>query len=235
MTAIFDSHAYLQHLEGEITSSGKGHILLESTVTDILHAPSSNSHPYNVKITQQSTTNRKSKIQDNEEMTISARTVVNAGGLWADHVAKLLHGSSIHVLPRTWFEEEARIYPCKGTYYTFPNRRSDDASQRLPLVSRLIYPIPDPNLTGLGIHCTVDLAGRLRLGPDAEYVELRDDYGVEEGSEREMERRKRFYTAVSRYLRLPSNQDNLSKFAIDYAGLRLVGNVDYSMNKYRKH
>ncbi|NBQ72108.1 MAG: FAD-dependent oxidoreductase, partial [Gammaproteobacteria bacterium] len=37
--------------------------------------------------------------------------------------------------------------------------------------SHLIYPLPDPELAGLGIHSTQDLSGQLRFGPDAEYVE----------------------------------------------------------------
>jgi L-2-hydroxyglutarate oxidase LhgO len=36
-------------------------------------------------------------------------------------------------------------------------------------VSRLVYPVPAGG--GLGIHVTLDLGGRLRFGPDAEYVE----------------------------------------------------------------
>lgn len=46
-----------------------------------------------------------------------------------------------------------------------PNLNADGSFR----VDRLIYPIPLDNLTGLGIHCTVDLVGRLRLGPDVEW------------------------------------------------------------------
>jgi L-2-hydroxyglutarate oxidase LhgO len=56
-----------------------------------------------------------------------------------------------------------------------------------------VYPAPDREREGLGIHATVDLGGRVRLGPDVEYVD-RIDYAVDG------ERRSRFHEAVRRYL-----------------------------------
>ena len=53
---------------------------------------------------------------------------------------------------------------CKGDYYSY--------SARNPF-NHLIYPLPEPNTQGLGIHSTVDMAGRLRFGPDSEYVDRR--------------------------------------------------------------
>src|SRR5262249_2410685 len=38
-----------------------------------------------------------------------------------------------------------------------------------PAFSRLIYPAPVDG--GLGIHVTLDLAGRMRFGPDAEWID----------------------------------------------------------------
>ena len=38
----------------------------------------------------------------------------------------------------------------------------------------LIYPVPHDELVGLGVHATLDLGGRLRFGPDAEYIEAID-------------------------------------------------------------
>ena len=56
------------------------------------------------------------------------------------------------------------LYMCKGDYYSY--------SARNPF-NHLIYPLPEPNTQGLGIHSTVDMAGRLRFGPDSEYVDRR--------------------------------------------------------------
>jgi len=44
----------------------------------------------------------------------------------------------------------------------------------------LVYPVPSEGRVGLGIHATIDLAGRVRFGPDVEYVD-RIDYAVDEG------------------------------------------------------
>ena len=38
------------------------------------------------------------------------------------------------------------------------------------LVDSLIYPLPEKNNQGLGIHTTIDLSGRLKLGPDSTYI-----------------------------------------------------------------
>ena len=51
-------------------------------------------------------------------------------------------------------------YYCKGNYYGLAGRSP---------FSRLIYPVPER--AGLGVHVTVDLAGRCRFGPDTEWVD----------------------------------------------------------------
>ena len=48
----------------------------------------------------------------------------------------------------------------KGNYFTFTGR---------PVFKRLIY--PTPIVGGLGVHVTLDLAGRMRFGPDVEWIE----------------------------------------------------------------
>lgn len=40
----------------------------------------------------------------------------------------------------------------------------------------LVYPVPVPG--ALGVHCTIDLAGRCRFGPDIEWV-AEPDYSVQ--------------------------------------------------------
>jgi L-2-hydroxyglutarate oxidase LhgO len=48
-------------------------------------------------------------------------------------------------------------------------------------VSRLVYPVPPRDGSSLGVHLCVDLAGRLRLGPDVEVLPPRagEDYRVD--------------------------------------------------------
>jgi L-2-hydroxyglutarate oxidase LhgO len=45
-------------------------------------------------------------------------------------------------------------------------------------VGRLIYPAPVKNDAGLGVHLTLDLNGRLKLGPDTTYIDRIEDYNV---------------------------------------------------------
>jgi L-2-hydroxyglutarate oxidase LhgO len=95
--------------------------------------------------------------------TFTSECVVNAAGLEADRVAE-----------RAGIDLDAagyRVHYCKGSYFAV---RPGLAS----LVSRLVYPVPGP--TSLGVHAVLDLGGRLRFGPDAEYLDGRTkDYAVD--------------------------------------------------------
>jgi len=73
--------------------------------------------------------------------------------------------------------------------------------------SRLIYPVPVPG--GLGVHVTLDLAGRMRFGPDVEWIE-REDYDVDPS------RALAFYQRIRDYW--PALPDN--SLAPDYCGIR---------------
>ena len=79
--------------------------------------------------------------------------VINAAGLGADGLAQRA-GVDVDAA-------ELRHYPCKGDYFAI--------SPSLGELSRhLVYPVPVPG--GLGIHLTMDLAGRFRAGPDVEWL-----------------------------------------------------------------
>ena len=73
----------------------------------------------------------------------------------------------------------------------------------------LVYPVPHKDLTGLGVHATLDLGGRLRFGPDAEHVDA-IDYKVDAG------KRGIFYESAKK------NIEGLDKEALnpDMAGIR---------------
>jgi L-2-hydroxyglutarate oxidase LhgO len=100
--------------------------------------------------------------------------VVNAAGLGSDAVAAM---AGIDVEAAGY-----RLHPCKGDYFALSGRASRG-------LGRLLYPLPEASLRGLGVHLTVDVAGQARLGPDATHLpkaplEAGDpefDYRVDEG------------------------------------------------------
>lgn len=95
---------------------------------------------------------------------LRTRWVINSAGLFADEIAKML-GIKIE-------REKYKIKFCKGEYFQVTNKKKK-------LVSRLVYSLPQPKLKSLGIHLTKTLDGRLRVGPNAFYVD-RISYEVEE-------------------------------------------------------
>lgn len=130
-------------------------------------------------------------IADDDYRFLS-RVVINAAGLGSDRVAALM-GVDIDAAGY-------RLSPCKGSYFSY---------QRTSPVTMLVYPLPRHDLTGLGVHATLDLGGRLRFGPDAEYVE-RLDYGVNSG------KADVFYESASRIIRGLDRE----AFVPDMAGIR---------------
>jgi len=119
-----------------------------------------------------------------------ARRVVNAAGLGAQSLAQAIEGMPRRLIPP--------LHLAKGQYF--------GCRARVPF-SRLIYPMPEPG--GLGVHLTLDLAGRGRFGPDVQWVD-RIDYEVEAA------RVEAFYGSVRRYWPgLPAGA-----LAPDYAGIR---------------
>ena len=126
---------------------------------------------------------------------IKARTVINAAGHHALRVSRMIAGGPRYAgLNMHWV---------KGSYFIASGRAA---------FARLIYPMH--NQATQGLHLAIDLGGRTRLGPDAEW--LADgagppfDYGVDPA------RAEHFYREVRRYW--PGLKDGA--LTPDYSGVR---------------
>ena len=116
--------------------------------------------------------------------------VVNSAGLGARAIAQATEGYPSARVPR--------LVLAKGNYFGYTRR---------PAFTRLIYPSPVDG--GLGIHVTLDLAGRMRFGPDVEWID-KEDYEVNP------RRADSFYARVRTYW--PRLEDGT--LVPDYAGIR---------------
>jgi L-2-hydroxyglutarate oxidase LhgO len=116
--------------------------------------------------------------------------VVNAAGLGAQTLARCIEGYPAEKVPR--------LVLAKGNYFGFARR---------PVFSRLIYPTPVDG--GLGVHVTLDLAGRMRFGPDVEWI-TRESYSVD------ARRADGFYERIRTYW--PGMPDD--SLVPDYCGIR---------------
>ncbi len=126
--------------------------------------------------------------------TFTTEAVVNAAGLESDTVAAL---AGIDLDAAGY-----RLHWSKGNYFAAP-------SSLRGTVSRLVYPVPTN--TSLGVHVVIDLGGRLRFGPDVEYLKERvADYRVDET------RRDRFAESARRLLPFLKNED----LTPDMSGIR---------------
>jgi L-2-hydroxyglutarate oxidase LhgO len=125
---------------------------------------------------------------DATEVTVDA--VVNAAGLGAQALARVTEDYATERVPP--------LVLAKGNYFGCLGR---------PAFSRLIYPAPVDG--GLGTHVTLDLAGRMRFGPDVEWIE-REEYEVDPG------RAESFYASIRRYW--PALPDGA--LVPDYSGIR---------------
>ena len=121
-----------------------------------------------------------------------AKTVINCAGLKSDKIAESvgIDSEKFHY----------KIHYCKGQYFRMRN----------PKKFSITHPTyPPPTKVDLGIHLTPDLAGGLRLGPDAKYI--KDiDYNIEEKDKIE------FLNSLSKFLPFLKESDLIP----DTAGVR---------------
>ena len=123
--------------------------------------------------------------------TYSVRTVVNSAGHGAPKLLGLLDGFPPEHVPVQHY--------AKGNYFALTGKQP---------FSHLVYPVPEA--AGLGIHATIDMGGRVKFGPDVEWVEHDQDLVVDPA------RAEKFYAAIRTYW--PALPDGA--LVADYAGIR---------------
>ena len=116
---------------------------------------------------------------DGQTDSFASRWIVNCAGLESDRIAASM-GIDIDACGY-------RLHYWKGEYFSL------DVPQGF--IRHLVYPVPQANHVGLGVHATIDLSDRVKLGPNATYLPDRAlDYTVNSQA------RQSFYEAACRYL-----------------------------------
>ncbi|KAH7157310.1 FAD dependent oxidoreductase [Dactylonectria estremocensis] len=146
-TGIVDSHSLMLALLGRFEES-EGILALNSPVVGIRPLGDAGSEGWEIDVKDAATS---------ETSTITAETIVNSAGLGAVAIHNMITPPERHM----------EMFYAKGNYFSY--------SSSTPKVSRLIYPVPAPGAGGLGTHLTLDLGGRIRFGPDVEWVDSPDD------------------------------------------------------------
>lgn len=95
-----------------------------------------------------------------EDDPITAETLVNSAGLFAVPLSNMILPPPRHRTP----------YYAKGSYFNYASSH--------PKPRTLVYPAPRPGHGGLGTHLTLDMAGRMRFGPDVEWIDDPSDLRV---------------------------------------------------------
>ncbi|MFA6549552.1 MAG: NAD(P)/FAD-dependent oxidoreductase, partial [Candidatus Margulisiibacteriota bacterium] len=93
-------------------------------------------------------------ININGEDTLKTEILINSAGLFADKIAAMA-GLDID-------KKRYRLHLCKGEYFSYT---------KPSFIRHLVYPVPEYDVTGLGVHSVVDLSGGLKFGPSVEYVD----------------------------------------------------------------
>ena len=128
-------------------------------------------------------------VGGNEPTTLRCKTLVNCAGHGAPALARAIANFPTGAVPLSYFR--------RGVYFSVTGRP----------FKRLIYPIHGPG--GMDIHAVIDLAGNVRFGPDAEWVDHLD-YSVDPA------RAEAFYRSIRAFW--PGLPDGALSPA--YAGIR---------------
>ncbi|KAL9943518.1 hypothetical protein D7B24_004730 [Verticillium nonalfalfae] len=145
-TGIVDAHGLMVALRGLFEDEG-GTVAVQSRVEAVEPLQRAGAGGWAVTVVDAAT---------GESSTVTADVVVNAAGLGAVDVHNM-------IVPA---ERQMAMFYAKGNYFAYSGSSGSSLN-----VNRLIYPAPEPGVGGLGTHLTLDLGGRIRFGPDVEWVD----------------------------------------------------------------
>jgi L-2-hydroxyglutarate oxidase LhgO len=134
--------------------------------------------------------------QDNTHSQIGCDLLINSAGLHAQECAQHIEGVDQAAIPELFY--------CRGHYFTY---------QGASPFQHLIYPVPEKNTSGLGIHSTLDLAGQIKFGPDVQYIDHLD-YRFSNKDQQVL--KNKFLNAITRYW----PQIDPKKLQTGYTGIR---------------
>lgn len=200
-TGIVDSHGLMQWLHGDFENEG-GDTALASPVTRI-EAPSAGNPDWKIwtaagtsepNASSPTPATPEQSTASADETFITAETIINSAGLYACGINNMILPQERHRTP----------YYAKGTYFSY--------SKSFPKPSTLVYPAPVPGHGGLGTHLTLDMAGRVRFGPDVEWVDSPNDLAPSGNGER--------FAAAIKDIQSYLPGIDTEAVALDYAGIR---------------
>lgn len=127
-------------------------------------------------------------LEFENKLKVKSKYVINCAGLWGVDIRKKLNLNDIS------------NYYVKGNYIKLIKKLD---------IESLVYPIPEKNLKGLGVHLTIDLDGNVKFGPNVEDVgEI--NYRI---NERKLDK-------MIEYILKTYNKIDREDIQIDYCGIR---------------
>ncbi|KAK9122536.1 hypothetical protein Sjap_012138 [Stephania japonica] len=136
------------------------------------------------------------------ELVLIPNLTINSTGLSANAIARRIDGLCSGTIPSSYY--------ARGCYFTLSNTTVSP-------FNHLIYPVPEDG--GIGVHVTLDLDGRVKFGPNVEWIGDIDDvskflnkfdYSVN------VDLAQKFYSEIRRYY--PNLKDG--SLEPGYAGIR---------------
>jgi 2-hydroxyglutarate dehydrogenase len=156
----------------------------------------------NSKVEVTFTTPPSSGSNAGETTTLVCRNAVMSAGL---HTTNFWNSGGFHLQSgeQIPLDLSTVTHYCKGRYVGYRDSG---------ILSRLVYPCPLENLKGLGVHSIVDIAGGVRFGADAHYVDNWNDISVSDDPlfiDQMFEVIREFIPSIKR-----------EKMFVDFAGIR---------------